>query len=285
MSDEGAMIRRRRIGLLLRQYREAAGLTAAQVGERLGFSTAKVTRVETAKSQPKRRDVRAMLDLYDVDHDRATELLRLLRDSGRSGWWAEYNTALPPRYSSFIGYEQEAATTCWTYEPLVVPGLLQTEAYARATIRKTTPEITPDEVEARVEVRMQRQDVLTRPQRPLGLRTVICESALRRSAGDAALMREQYQQILTAAELPHVRIQVHLDRAGLLACVTGPFVIIDFPAVSDHSTIYLENGAGDLYLEKPRQLERYRLIWETLCGDALGVDDSIGFIRKLLSET
>lgn len=276
--DEGSMIRRRRIGQLLRRYREAAGLTTGQVGKELDCSDSKISRVETAKSPPQRRDVRDMLNLYDVTDGQRQEVMDLLRDAGKPGWWDEYADTLPRKYSTFIGYEQDAAV-CRTYEPLVVPGLLQTEDYARATIRKTMPDATPEDIEARVQVRMRRQEVLTK-ERPLRLRTVISELVLRQQVGTPEIMHAQYQRLIEAAGMTNVSLQVHTFN-GPLACTTGPFIMIEFRDRADKGAIYLENAAGDLYLEKPHQLERYTIVFEELCADALGADDTVEFVEKL----
>ncbi len=277
------MIRRRRIGILLRQYRDAAGLTTAQVGKELECSGAKISRVETANSPAQRRDVRDMLDLYDVTDEQREEVMDLLKDSKHPGWWDQYTDVLPKKYSTFIGFEADAAV-CRTYEPLVVPGLLQTEDYARATIRKTLPDATLEDINARVEVRLARQKVLTK-ENPLRLVVVIDESALRRQIGRPEIMRAQRRRLVEASELPNVRIQVHPFDHGPLACTTGPFVLIEFRGPADPQTVYIENAAGDLYLEKPRQVSRYKLMFDELCADALGADDTAEFIRRIDHET
>lgn len=282
--DEGSMIRRRRIGQLLRNYREAAGLTTAQVGAELECSGAKISRLETAKSPLQRRDVRDMLELYDVSEDERQEVMALLRDANNPGWWDEYTGRLPAKYSTFIGYE-EAAATCRTYEPQVIPGLLQTRDYAQATIRKTLPDAVAADVDARVEVRMQRQKVLLRED-PLRLSVVVCEAALRRQVASPAVMKAQRRHLIdTATALPNVRLQVHPFNRGPLACTTGPFVLIEFRDSNDRGSVYMENAAGDLYLEKPRQIDRYRLLFEELSADALGADETVEFIRRIDRET
>jgi len=277
------MIRRRRIGILLRSYREAAGLTTAQVGKELDCSGAKISRVETAKSPAQRRDVRDMLDLYAVSDEQRQEVMDLLRDAKTPGWWDQFSDRLPKKYSTFIGFEADAAV-CRTFEPLVVPGLLQTEEYARATIRKTLPDATPEDVDARVEVRMARQQVLTKDD-PLSLRVVIDESALRRQVTTPQAMRAQRRRLIEAAAMPNVRLQVHPFDRGPLACTTSPFVLIEFREPTDPKTVYIENAAGDLYLEKPGQVARYKLVFEELTADALGADATVEFIKKIDTET
>jgi hypothetical protein len=126
---------------------------------------------------------------------------------------------------------------------------------------------------------MRRQEVLTK-ERPLRLRTVISELALRQQVGPREVMHAQYERLIDAAAMTNVSIQVHTF-SGPLACTTGPFVLIEFRDRADKGAIYVENAAGDLYLEKPHQLERYTLVFEELCADALGADDTVQFIRKI----
>lgn len=278
--EEGSMIRRRRVGALLRQYRKAAGLRGQQVADELDCSLSKVTRVERALAPAQRRDVRDMLNMYGVTGEQRQEIIDLLGDSKDPGWWHTYNEFLSRKYTNYIAHEAEAACLR-TYEPQVLPGLVQTEDYARSAIHKTLPDATSEEVEARVEVRVARQKVLLQDP-PTRLVAVIDEGALRRQVGDGVLMQTQYAQLLEVMEMPNVRLQV-LPFSLPSACTTGPFILIEFPNPDDPQVGYLENAAGDLWLEKPPQLARYRLVFDELCADALGAQESAAFIRKLMA--
>lgn len=275
------MGRRRRVGALLREYRRAAGLKAGQVAEELDCSPSKISRIERAEVPAQRRDVRDMLNMYGVTGDQRQEIVDLLGDAKDPGWWHAYNQFLSRKYSTYIAHEAEA-TCLRTYEPQVIPGLLQTAEYARRAIHKTLPEATPEDIEARVEVRMARQQVLTKDN-PVRLLAVIDEGALRRQVGDRATMRQQYKRLAEATEMPNVRLQV-LPFSLPSACTTGPFTLIEFPVPDREQIGYLENAAGDLWLEKPAQVARYRVVFDELCADATGAEDSAAFIRKLMTD-
>ncbi|BCJ33471.1 transcriptional regulator [Actinocatenispora thailandica] len=279
--DDGRMVRRRRVGMLLRQYRNAAGLTAQQVADELDCSVSKVTRIELARVPAQRRDVRDMLNMFGVTGEERQEIVDLLGDSKNPDWWHAYHEYLSRKYRDFIALEADAACLR-TYEPQVVPGLLQTADYARAAIHKTLPEATPKDIDARVEVRLARQDLLTRPD-PVRLVAVLDEGALRRQVGSTHIMQQQYKRLLDASAMPNVRLQV-LDFSRPSACTTGPFILIEFPRRSDPWTVYLENAAGDQTLEKPARVDRYKLTFEELAADALGPADSTAFLERLIRD-
>lgn len=279
---QGSVLRRRRIGKLLRHYRNAAGLTSDQVGEVLECSDAKITRIETAQSPLYRRDLRDLLDLYKVSDEQRQEIMDLLQDADTPGWWEEYDEVLPKKYSTYIGFEADAAVIR-EYGPQVIPGLLQTEPYAREVIRKGLPGASADEIEARVVVRLERQKVLTRTTTPVRLSVVLDEAALHRRVGDSAAMREQLDHLIEAASWPNVRIRVHPFDAGVPAYQTGPFMLMEFRDPQDPRVCYIENGAGDIYLEKAPQIQRYSLLYEELCADALGHDETRELIRTLIT--
>ncbi|HXA61293.1 MAG TPA: Scr1 family TA system antitoxin-like transcriptional regulator, partial [Streptosporangiaceae bacterium] len=155
-------VRRRRLAAELRRLRERAGMKGEEAARLLTWSAAKVSRIETAKTLPKAVDVRKMLELYGKADALGEELLALAREADRKGWWEAYTNALPEEFDAFIGLEAEAETAC-QWENDVVPGILQTEAYARATVLalQQVHDLHPGQVEARVEARMVRQKILT----------------------------------------------------------------------------------------------------------------------------
>lgn len=280
--DEGGLIRRRRVGGLLRQYRKDARLTARRVAEELDCSLSKITRIELAQVPQQRRDIRDMLDMYGITGERRQEIVDLLGDDKDPGWWHRYHEFLSRKYSNYIAHEAEAACLR-TYEPQVIPGLFQTAGYAHRSIHKTLPEATPKDIEARVEVRMARQDLLAK-EPPLRVLAVIDEGALRRQVGDRALMRAQYERLIEASDMPNVRIQV-LPFTLPSACTTGPFILVEFPKADDAAVGYLENAAGDVWLENAAKISRYRLVFDELCADSFGAEKSVDFIRTLMAET
>jgi transcriptional regulator with XRE-family HTH domain len=197
------VVRRRRLGLELRALREATGMSGEDAAKQLGWSTSKLSRIEIGRNPPKPADLIKLLDLCGVtDQVQRDELGVLLREAKRKGWWQLYSD-IP--YSTFIGLEAEAASML-TYEQ-VIPGLFQTEDYARAIIAGTIPAVDPDVLEERVEVRLTRQGVLTK-ERPIEVRAVLDEVCVRRVVGGPDVMRGQISRLLTLARLPNVIIQV-----------------------------------------------------------------------------
>src|SRR6266566_1527701 len=199
-------VRLRRLAAELRTLRASAGLTQDQVGERTGINVATLYRIEHARVRPQTRTLRTLLDLYGADQELQADMIDLLRDARQRGWLHAYQSELPELYTTYIGFEGEARSV-WNYESLFVPGLLQTEDYARAVIRGGLPTADRDEVEHRVTARMERQDLL-RNDNPLELWAIVDEAALRRQVGGDDVMRAQLGHILDTAELPHVTFQV-----------------------------------------------------------------------------
>lgn len=196
-------VRRRRLGAELRKHREEAGVTIEAVADRLRCSTSKVSRIETGHTSATPRDVRAMLDIYGIDGDESAELVQISREARQKGWWHPYSTVLTGAY---VGLEAEA-NSVRAYEQQVVPGLLQTEEYARAMIRSARPDISADEVERRVRVRMERQSLLMQDD-PIDLWMVLDEAVVSRPVGGDAVMRAQIHHLVVTAELPNVTLQV-----------------------------------------------------------------------------
>src|SRR5580658_4789448 len=180
-------VRLRRLAAQLRELREGAGLTQEEVSERTGKDRSTLYRLESAHQRPQKSTLIQLLDLYGVAEPRRAELLTLLRDAGQRGWMRPYRSELPDVYSDYIGFEDEARSIS-NYESLFVPGLLQTEAYARAQLRGTLPTASDEEIESRVAARMERQPVLVKDDAPK-LWAIMDESALRRAVGGHDVMR------------------------------------------------------------------------------------------------
>src|ERR1022692_2312870 len=187
-------VRLRRLAAELRTLRASAGLTRDEVVERTGINVATLYRIEHARVRPQTRTLRTLLDLYGTDQQHQADLIALLRDARQRGWLHAYQSELPEQYTTYIGFEGEARSV-WNYESLFVPGLLQTEDYARSVIRAGLPGASREDIEPRVEVRMQRQDVL-RSENPLELWGIMDEAALRRQVGGHAVMQAQLGHLL-----------------------------------------------------------------------------------------
>jgi transcriptional regulator with XRE-family HTH domain len=265
-------VRLRRLAAELRSLRAASELTRDEVVERTGINAATMYRIEHARVRPQTRTLRTLLDLYGVEKEQQAELVELLRDARERGWLHAYQSELPEHYTTYIGFEGEAESV-WNYESLFVPGLLQTEDYARAVIRGTLPFASRDEVERRVEVRMARQEVL-RNDNPLNLWAITDEAALRRQVGEPSVMRAQLLRLTEASELPNVTFQVIPFDAGAHAGMPGSFVFMQFAEAAIPDVIYIDSMAGDLFLEEESDVRRYKLVFEHLRAVSASPDAS-----------
>lgn len=271
-------LRRRRLSAEVLALRERAGLTAAEAARRLDWHPSKITRMERNEwKRPLVRDVQDLCDLYDVtDPTRRERLVTLAREGRQRGWWHPYEAGLTEQYSTYIGLETEAASVV-NFEGLQVPGLLQTADYARAVIHGGQAEITEEETTRRVEVRVARQSVLTRED-PLRFSAVLDEAVLRRQVGDPDVMRAQLQHLLELAELPRVTLQVIPFEAGAHPGALGPFAVLKFADLADPEAVYVENLAGELFIEQPAEVERFQVAFQRLVAVALSPADTIDFI-------
>ncbi len=278
-----ATVRNRRLAAELRRLREAADLTGDEVAEQLGWSASKVSRLENARQAPRFTDVKRLLELYDIQGAQRDQLLQLARDAVRKGWWEAFSDALPDQYASYIGLEIEAEAI-WQWETQVVPGLLQTEAYALAVEQwsHSIEVIPPSRVDARVEARIARQSILTR-ETPLRLSIILDEALLLRRYGDADIMREQLYRLQELAELPNLKLQV-LQLDGPHPITTGSFTLLQFPPASGirfHDVAYIEHLNGCSYLEEETETYRHRLSFERLSAEALGPAESMDRISRI----
>ncbi|MGW2950718.1 helix-turn-helix domain-containing protein [Streptomyces eurythermus] len=277
-------VRTRRLGSELRRLREAAGLKLSDVADRTGLPASKVNRVELARLGIKATDLDALLDLYGVaDADRRDALHAFARDGRKRGWWQTYRDFISPAYADLISLEADAVNMR-SYQSTLIPGLLQTAAYARATISAIRMTATADEVETLVAVRQARQSVLTRPD-PLALWVVIHEAALRpRIKGDPRLMKEQLAWLLDRQQLPHVSIQVLPLDAPPHVGMSGSFAVLGFPETADLDVVHIESLTSALYVEDPAEVSRYGSAFEHLRAAALPLDESADLIADLKDE-
>jgi transcriptional regulator with XRE-family HTH domain len=275
-------VRLRRLAAELRALRASSGLTRDEVVERTGINVATMYRIEHARVRPQTRTLRTLLDLYGVDKEQQTELVGLLRDARERGWLHAYQSELPEQYMNFIGFEGEAESA-WEYESLLIPGLLQTEDYARAVIRGGFPTASRDEIERRVAVRMERQEVL-RNESPLKLWGIVDEAALRRQVGGRAVMRAQLRHILEASESPNVTFQVIPFDVGAHTGMPGSFIVLQFAEAAIPDVIYIDSMAGELFLEEEGDVRRYKLTFEHLRAVAASPDVSRSLVAAAAAE-
>ncbi|GGK64391.1 transcriptional regulator [Sphaerisporangium melleum] len=279
---QGPSVRRRRLAGELRALRERAGLTGDQVAEAVGWSASKLSRMETARVGVRAKDLRALLDLYNVPESRREALLTLARTDHRRGWWDMYDS-IPTEYTNYISLEA-SVSAIKRYDLLLVHGLLQTEAYARAIIRSGLMSLAPaQEVDRRVEIRLTRQEALRRPD-PLNLWVVLDEAALRRVTGGPDVMRDQCKYLVEQAERPNVTIQVLPNALGAHPGAVGAFSIMEFSGRHDPSVVYVETMASSLYIEDDTDVHRYGLVFDQLRAMALGPDESLAMIGRIAGE-
>jgi len=255
------------LGAHLRRLREAQGVTREAAGWEIRSSESKISRLELGRVSFKERDVADLLTLYGVDDDdERARLLALAREANNPGWWHRYGDVLPSWFQSYLGLEA-AATLIRNYEVQFVPGLLQTEDYARAVVMLGHGHTSSHEVDRRVTLRMERQRLLTRA-RPPQVWAVIDEAVLRRPIGGAKVMRAQIESLLEATELPNVRLQVIGFHVGGHAAAGGAFSILRFPDQDLPDVVYVEQLTSALYLDKREDVEHYATAMERLCIEA-----------------
>jgi transcriptional regulator with XRE-family HTH domain len=274
MAKQGPTMRRRRLGSELRTLREHAGLTIEVVAERTGFSTSKVSRIETGHIGASTRAVTGMLTLYDAVPDKVDEVIRLARQAKQTDWWHLYGSVLT---SAFVEFEA-AAARIMAYDAQVVPGLLQTEAYARHVIRAARPDITRQQLDRRIEVRSQRQKRLD-PPHPVDYWVILDEGIFGRSVDDKAVMREQMDRLIEVAGRPTVTLQVLPLSIGMHAAMDGTFAILEYDERQSPDVVFAENAAGGLFLELKEHHERYTAIFNRLRASALSPGASLEHLR------
>ncbi len=280
-SNVNPTVRRRRLGQELRRLREAKGMTAEEVAERLLVSQSKISRLENGRRSISQRDVRDLCGVYEVEDQRMVDsLMEMAKDSRQQGWWHAFGDV---PYSVYIGLETDAASLR-VYDPQVIPGLLQTRPYAEALITGALPETASSDIDNRVQVRLRRQERITALENPLRLWTVLDEAALRRIVGNKLLMREQLESLVEQSQLPHVTVQVIPFDMGAHPGLNGQYAILEFPDAADSSVVYIEGVTSDLYLEKAADVQKYSVMYEHLRAQALNVDQSRQFIADLAKE-
>ncbi|MFJ3248383.1 helix-turn-helix domain-containing protein [Streptomyces sp. NPDC086782] len=274
-------VRTRQLGSELARHRDAAGLKINDVAERLGWPASKLSRIEKGRLGIKPGDLDALMDECQISDPAKRDVLHRIARHGRQlGWWQTYRDIISPAYADLISLE-DSATSLRTYQATLIPGLLQTAAYARATLDALSMTATQAEVNALADVRMARQSVLSRPE-PLELWAVIHEAALHpRVKSHPKLMKEQLQWLLDKQDLPHVSIQVLPLDAPPHVGMGGSFALLSFPETADLDVVYLENLTNALYVEEPAEVRRYGSAFERLRAAALPFDESADLIERL----
>ncbi|WP_367318991.1 helix-turn-helix domain-containing protein [Streptomyces sp. HUAS ZL42] len=271
------------VGVQLAGFREDAGLSQDQAARTLGFSGAKLSRIESGKGRrpPAERDVRALLELYGTEDYEASVLLKLLQRAGEPGWWQRYDKRLMPEWFDRLVGLQEAAATIRTFEIQYVPGLLQTAAYTRAVVERGLPNAPANEVQRRVELRTRRAQLLDRTDAPQ-LWAIVDESVLLRVLGGKDVMREQLGRLVEMARRPHVTVQiVPLDVTNASAPAI-PVTYLRFGGQDLPDVVYLEHIRSANFLEDRDETEEYRLALDRLADEALNPRESLSLLRETM---
>src|SRR5262245_40225374 len=245
------------IALELTRLREAASLGRQQVADHLQCALSTVRHVESGRNLPRPLELRELLSLYGIPErvEQFTELLNSAK-KGRD-WFGAFADTAPAWFDLFLGLESSAAQI-ESYDALVVPGLFQTAAYAEAVIRAGDPEVAESEVARRVELRLARQNVLTRQPQPPTVWSVLDESVLYRTAGSPAAMHEQLLHLIQLAEQPTITIQVLPMQRGPHVGLYGTFTLLELPLTGNPTVAYNDRMIAGAYYERPDQLRKYR---------------------------
>jgi hypothetical protein len=273
----GPTVLRMLLGAHLRRLREAQGVSRETAGWEIRSSESKISRMELGRVGFKERDVADLLSLYGVtDAEERDRLLNLAREANTPGWWHRYGEVLAGWFQSYLGLEA-AASLIRTYEVQFVPGLLQTSDYARAVTLLGHGTASQREIDLRVELRIARQQILTRSEPPQ-VWAVVDEAALRRPIGGPATMRGQLEALVETSSLPNVNLQVIPFDAGGHAAAGGAFTILRFPDPDLSDVVYVEQLTSALYLDRREDLDQYAAAMERLCVEA----EPPGHTREIL---
>lgn len=278
-------VRRRRLASELRRLRAESRLKTTEVARNLGWSPSKVSRYELARTGLKVPDVREMLAFYGVDARRQEELLALAEEASGKGWWEDFSDVLSDEQISLTGLEDEA-TSEWVWHLVVIPGLLQTEEYARHVNSKgySLAPVPPGQIERSVRVRMRRQELLTRDP-PLALSAVIDEGVLRRHVGGPHVMLGQLRHLIATAQLPNVSLRV-LRLADDPPILMDSFELLRFGDESARmpDVVFTEHFRAMLYFEDEADTYQYRIVFQRLQAGALGETESLDFIEQIMRQ-
>jgi len=279
----GPTVLRMLLGAQLRRLREHAGISRDDAGYHIRASGSKISRMELGRVSFKERDVTDLLEYYGVtDVAEREKLVQLTREANATPWYQKFQDVVPDWFHVFVGLE-EAAQLIRVYEVQFVPGLLQTEEYARAIIMQGAPGVDPDEVERRVALRMGRQELLTR-ENPPRYWVIMDEAALRRPMGGRDVHFKQIERLIDLVSEPNITLQVMPFRYGGHAADGGAFTIMRFPETDLPDVVYMEYLTGAHYIDKPEEVERYAAVMERLSVAGTSPDRTREILAGMLKE-
>jgi transcriptional regulator with XRE-family HTH domain len=279
----GPTVLRIMLGAQLRRLREAKRISREDAGYLIRASESKISRMELGRVGFKERDIDDLLSLYGItNQDERAALLALARQANTPGWWQRYGDVLPSWFQTYLGLE-EAAALIRTYEVQFVPGLLQTDDYARAVIGYGNSGAPAEEIERRVSLRMKRQQLLTRSDAPQ-LWAVVDEAALRRTMGSPGVMAAQLEHLIKASELPNVTLQVLPFQVGAHTAEAGAFTLLRFPEPDLPDVVYIEQLTGALYLDKRDDVDAYMAAVDRLSVESAPPRTTVEILNRILQE-
>ncbi|MEU4763803.1 helix-turn-helix transcriptional regulator [Actinosynnema sp. NPDC023794] len=266
------------IGNELRDHRERARKKGTEAAKVLGCTSGKISQIEGGMYRQRPNEVAILLGFYGADRADIDRLVALAGQDDESTWWGAWTDVVPDWFQTFVGLERLAATE-FTYEPIVLPALLQTEAYATA-VTTSSRRVRPDHGDRVVHFRMERQRRLFAEENSLSLHAIIEESALHRPVGDADVMRGQLEHLLEVGEQSNVGVQVIPTDVGVHSATTGSFVLLGFEKFRD--VVYVEVQEGALNVQEPAQVRAYSMSAKNLRAVALDQRESASLITSLL---
>jgi transcriptional regulator with XRE-family HTH domain len=274
----GPSARSRRLARTLRRLRSESGASAAEVGKALGMSGSKLNRIETSDIGIYQDDLEKLLDYYRVPKKRRVELLDIARHAEERGWLRMRNANLPADWQAWSDFEDEASSLL-NYEPMTIPGLLQTAEYARCIIEATGAGLSERDIDDLVSSRMARQGLLNKAV-PVQFHAIIESGVLTRPFGSAGARERQLRHLIDQAGRSDITVQVIQTEAGMHPGLNGPFAILEYDA--EPSLVWLESKLVSMFLEEDDQIESYGQIWDELAKLALGPQESVELIQALL---
>ncbi|MET8683595.1 helix-turn-helix transcriptional regulator [Streptomyces sp. NPDC004732] len=277
-------VRRRKVGSEFRRLREAAGVKSEEAAERIGGDKSKISRQENGRQGISKLEAEALLTLYGVEDQRLrTALITMAREGRRKGWWAQYGDVLPVGFQERLAIESDAVRIL-AFQPLLVPGLLQTREYAEVSIRGVEKKnASEDEIKVLLAVRQTRQEILKGEAAPQYV-CVLDEAVIRREVGGPAVMARQLEQLIEISDPPRLTIQIIPFSQGWHAGLDGAFSVYTYPDPMDLDVVNLDYLDGALYLEEDGPVERYQLAFDEIRAAALASRQSIEVISSALQD-
>lgn len=287
----GSAVPRRMLGRELKKLRERSGVSAQNAARAIEVSPQTLWRMESGQDGPKLKElyIKILCGMYGASEELTDELIALVGEIKKPGWWHSFADALPADSELLIGLE-EAAHQLTTFQTTVIPGLLQTEDYRRAILRIELPDRSVGERERLVELHTRRAARLRDAARPVGFRVLISESALYHEVGGPTVMAEQLEHLVSAGFASNISIRIVSQRLGNhLGLITGSFVLMDFPVrpasrLTEPPVVYVQGFTGALYLDRETEIEEYRRAVSQIQKIALDEGESRGLLRRAARE-